>query len=228
MTAIVFSVKSWAAWSLGEGDAECWHGAVLSEASPPVMLRRRISRLGQRALRAAWELPGKERARLIFSSRHGEFGRTLSIMDSLIQGTEVSPADFSLSVHHALAGLLSIATGNTEGHTALSAGRESLFYALLEGAVRPASPVLIAYYDEPLTSPYDAFGHQEEETVALVLCLDQEGLALRLSWEPSAEGALPGRTPAGQLLALLAGSASAAVFVGERLTWTIERADAAA
>ena len=232
MTAILFSVKSWAAWTPGETDGDCWRGPGISESSPPMLLRRRISRLGQRALKTAWDQPGKERARLIFSSRHGEFGRTLSIMDSLTQGTEVSPADFTLSVHHALAGLLSIATGNTEGHTAVSSGMESLFYALLEGAVcrseKSETPVLVAHYDELLPEPYNAFGHDDDETVALTLCLDQNGEEFLMSWAPSAEGASPSRTPGGQLLDLLDSSARSAVIVGERLTWTIERTHAAA
>jgi hypothetical protein len=197
-----------------------------------MMLRRRISRLGQRTLRTAWELSGKEPARLIFSSRHGEFGRTLSIMDSLIQETEVSPADFTLSVHHALAGLLSIATANTEGHTAVSAGAESLFYALLEGAAyrseMPEAPVLVAHYDEPLPAPYDTFGHEGDENVALALCLDQNGEEFSLSWAPSAEGDPVSRTPGGQFLGLLDGTSNSTVIVGERLTWTIERANATA
>ena len=232
MTAILFSVKSWAAWTPGDNDGDCWLGPAVSETTPPMLLRRRISRLGQRALKTAWNQPGKEHARLIFSSRHGEFGRTLSIMDSLTQGTEVSPADFTLSVHHALAGLLSIATGNTQGHTAVSAGMESLFYALLEGAVcrseRPETPVLVAYYDEPLPKPYAAFGHDDDETVALTLCLDQDGEEFHMSWIPSAEGVSTSRAPGGQLLDLLDGSARSAVIVGVRLTWTIERTHAAA
>jgi len=232
MSAIVFSVKSWAAWTPGEGEADGWLGDALSEAAPPVMLRRRISRLGRQGLRAAWGLPEKDHARLIFSSRHGEFSRTLSIMDSIAAGTEVSPADFTLSVHHALAGLLSIATHNTEGHTAVSAGDESLFCALLEGAVcqqeRPETPILVAHYDEPLPAPYDAFGHGEDETVALALSLDCQGRDYRLSWEPSAQGGTPGFRPAESVLRLLDGVTQSAVFAGERLTWTIERLDAAA
>ena len=232
MTAIVFSVKSWAAWTPDENGADGWLGEALSENAPPLMLRRRISRLGQQALRMSWGLPEKDRARLIFSSRHGEFSRTLSIMDSLTSGAEVSPADFTLSVHHALAGLLSIATHNTEGHTAVSAGAESLFYALLEGAVyrqeRPDVPVLVAHYDEPLPAPYDAFGHAEDETVALALSLDRQGRDFRLSWAASAETSSPSYRPASSLLPVLKGAANTAVVVGERLTWTIERLDAAA
>lgn len=231
MTAIVFSVKSWVAWNPGEADTDCWRGSLIPEAAPPLMLRRRVSRLGQRVLRAAWAQPDTANALLIFSSRHGEFSRTLSILDSLTAGTEVSPADFSLSVHHALAGLLSIATANRRGHTAVAAGLETLFYALLEGAAcrreAPDVPVVIAHYDEPLPEPYDTFGQASEETVALTLCLDREGQALRLSWVSSSAGAVPSANPAGRLIDLLEGTGTSATIVGERLTWTLQRVDSA-
>ena len=87
----------------------------------PLLLRRRVSAIGQQALRAAWGLPAAAEARLIFASRHGEFSRTLSILDALANDQPVSPADFTLSVHHALAGLLSIAQRNRLGHTAIAA-----------------------------------------------------------------------------------------------------------
>ncbi len=97
-----------------------------------MLLRRRVSPLGQHALRAVWGLPESETARLVFASRHGEFGRTLSILDALVSDEGVSPADFTLSVHHALAGLLSIVRKNRQGHTAVAAGSESFFFGLLD------------------------------------------------------------------------------------------------
>jgi hypothetical protein len=198
------------------------------------MLRRRVSPLGQQALKAAWELVESASARLIFSSRHGEFGRTLSIMDSLVRQEDTSPADFTLSVHHALAGLLSIARGNHAGHTTVAAGSESLLYGLTEAAAclteDPAKPVLLVYYDEPLPEPYSHFGRPGEESVALaaVLGADGEGLALRLSTEPSPAGLLASLRPGEDLLNFLEDGATAVTIIGDRLTWRIEKIDAAA
>jgi len=226
MTSIVFSVKSWAVWTPGADGGDCWLGSARPEAAAPMALRRRVSRLGQQALRAAWDQPEKDRARLIFSSRHGEFARTLSIMDSITAGTEVSPADFTLSVHHALAGLLSIAAKNTEGHTAIAAGRESLFTALLEAAAcqaeQPERPILLAHYDEPLPAPYDHFNAEGEETAALVIGLRPDGHRYRLSWRPAAKESPLCLCPAQELARLLAGDVPALTLTGERLCWTIE------
>jgi len=46
-------------------------------------------------------------------------------MEGLVAGEGVSPAEFTLSVHHALVGLLSIAQSNRRGHTALAAGQRA-------------------------------------------------------------------------------------------------------
>jgi hypothetical protein len=227
-TALSVAVTGWAAWTGG-----AWLGA--EPAAAPTMLRRRVSPLGQQALRAAWSQEASASARLVFSSRHGEFARTLSIMDELAAGHEVSPADFTLSVHHALAGLLSIARGNRLGHTAIAAGDETLFCALLEAAAclaeSPAEPVVLVHYDEPLPAPFDHFSPADEETVALALTLapgDADGLRLRLSSFPLAEGAMVSPNPGGAFLDFLTGAAPEVTIHGDRLTWRIERLDAAA
>ncbi|OIR10101.1 hypothetical protein GALL_80290 [mine drainage metagenome] len=225
MTAISFSVKSWAAWTPAADGLDQWRGAAPAAAAP-ILLRRRIGRLGQRALQAAWAfsaaLPPDAPPRLVFASRHGEFSRTLSILEALAEGAPPSPADFTLSVHHALAGLLSIATANHAGHTAIASGADSLYHALLEAAAcqteRPEQPVLLAYYDEPLPPPYDDL-EPGGETIALVLLLAPGGRALRLEHHPAAGPA--GRHPGRDLAAVLDGGA-AAVFQGDRLRWTLD------
>lgn len=151
------SVAGWAGW-IGPGE-EMVLGGALSERPPlPASLRRRVTAIGRKALEAAWAvLPTDGAPRLVLASRHGEYTRTFGLLVSLDQDGEVSPAEFSLAVHHALAGLLSIATGNREGHTAVSAGRDSFGYGLLEAATFVAEqsiPALLFYYDEPLPTEY--------------------------------------------------------------------------
>lgn len=124
----------------------------------PALLRRRVSPLGRKALEAAWAiLPADCQPRLILASRHGEYARTFELLTSLGETGEVSPAEFSLAVHHALAGLLSIATGNRQGHSGVAAGADSFGYGLLEAAcfvVEQAVPALLFYFDEALPAIY--------------------------------------------------------------------------
>ncbi len=227
-----FHVKTWAAWSSErEADADwlAWaNGAptVMPQEQPaaakaPQLLRRRVSGLGQKALQAAWGSPASSSARFVFSSRHGEFSRTLSLMDALAREDQVSPADFSLSVHHALAGLLSIATGNRRGHTAIAAGKESFFYGLLEAlgclAETPECPVVLVHYDERLPAPFDHFDSPGDETIAMALTLTTEkvGPAMRLAITPVTGNQSTSATPAHDFLGFFLGQRQQAVICGD-------------
>ena len=198
MTALSFHVKAWSAWAPGRETAAAWHrwaGRTVPDPDTapetvPVVLRRRVSPLGQKALKAAWSLPDSATARLVFCSRHSEFARTLSILDSLVGHTQVSPADFTLSVHNALLGLLSIARGNRHGHTMIAAGTESFGFGMLESlaclAERPTEPVVLLYFDEPLPEPYDVFEPGAPEPIALALTLSAaDGPRFTLTTSPA-------------------------------------------
>jgi hypothetical protein len=143
------------------------------------MLRRRISAVGQMAFQAGSRLSEQRTARFIFCSRHGEFDRTLRILHSLIREEPVSPADFSLSVHNALAGLLSIAWENPAGHTVISAGADSFGYGLVEGVacLKAASGdrVMVVYFDDLLPHPYDEIDGSAETCLAVALLIAPPG-----------------------------------------------------
>jgi hypothetical protein len=163
--------QEWLAWARGAAPE-----AV--PAAPPVLpasLRRRVSAVGQMMFRAIYGLHDVPRARFVFCSRHGEYRRTKALLDAVAAREAPSPADFSLSVHNALAGLLSIAWKNDAGHTAVAAGSDSFGFGLLEAAAclaaQPDEPVLLAYFDEPLPDDYAAFRDGEEAGLALALLL---------------------------------------------------------
>ena len=100
-----------------------------------MMLRRRATPLGQKIIGSALALESAVRdGRYVFASRHGEMSRTIRVLSDMAAGDPPSPAEFSMCVHHGLAGLLSIHAGNRKGHTALAAGADSFGYGLLEAA----------------------------------------------------------------------------------------------
>jgi len=141
----------------------------------PSMMRRRLTASGQMLMKAALSCAGpRQDVRYILATRDGELTRTLSILTAVTQGELPSPADFSVSVHHALLGLLSIHTKNKAGHTAVSAGADSFAYGLLEAAgcvAQSGEPVLLLYCDEPLPGAYAAFEEDEAPRQPLVLAL---------------------------------------------------------
>ena len=237
MTPLAFHVADWAAWSPHRQDRAAWlDWAGLpaceqrSEQPIPVTLRRRVTKIGQQALRAAWPLSDRPDTRIVFASRDGEFSRTASVMDTLTDPDLVSPADFSLSVHHALAGLLSIARDNHAGHGAVAAGRDSLWCGLIEAAASLTGSAnkfaLLVYHAEPLPPPYESFTTPDDETIALAVLLTAtaDGTGLRLSTAPLAADI--GAPPPGEafLSTLLRGGR--ATVPGERLVWNLDRSDA--
>ena len=195
------SVAAWASWD-GQSDEVVTGGAVGERPALPASLRRRVTPMGRKALELAWSvLPedgqGGEPPRLVLASRHGEYERTFGLLDGLAQSGEVSPADFSLSVHHALVGLLSIATGNRQGHCAVAAGTDSCGYGLLEAATFTAeqgrSSLLIAF-DGLLPDIYAPVAFEPcpyPSAVAMLLVPPGQKAALHLDMrmEPRGQGA---------------------------------------
>lgn len=242
MVDLPFQIRSWVAFAPGRETPEAWRvwaggrasatsAATRSGGDAPALLRRRVSPLGQAALRAAWALPDVGRGRYVFASRHGEFGRTIAILDSLVAHETPSPADFSLSVHNALVGLLSIAAGNRRGHTAVAAGSDTFGFGLMEaiaGCLESSDePAILVYYDEPLPAPFDAFEDSEPPPLAAALVLTAHGDGERylLEAEPTSEGALRSPSLALDFLRFLASGRPYAVAVGERMRWRWRRAD---
>lgn len=235
-------VVDWMACGLGRSEKPAWHAwardaTVPDVAAPPAerplptLLRRRVTALGQAAFRAACGVHAAAAARYVFCSRHGEFRRTKLLLDTLAGGEAPSPAEFSLSVHNALAGLLSIESKNGAGHAALAAGVDSFGFGLLEAASCLASgaeqAVLLVYFDEPLPEEYGVFGHAEDSlTLALALAPARgDGGDVIVSLEPAAAPA-PGLSATGQALdfiRFMVSGAGECVAAGERVRWRWRR-----
>ena len=251
-TTLSFSVRDWFAWKPGHETRASWfmpgteHKWQAPEGDPdwmtrpaaalPMMLRRRMSGLGQKIVGAALTLPAAKQARYVFASRHGEFATTLRILEDLHNRALPSPADFSLSVHHALAGLLSIQTGNREGHTTISAGRDTFGYGLLEAvtfcAERPGQSALLVAYDEPLPEPYAKFQEPDEAGLPLIVMLEitadaeaSAGFSLEMRPPEVAATSKDGEAiPLGQcFLDFFLSDFAETSLNGDTLTWVLRR-----
>jgi hypothetical protein len=149
------------------------------------MVRRRLSSLSRIALKVAHDCAAeRSHVRVLFASRHGELRRTTEILRAIGAGEPVSPTSFSLSVLNAMTGVFGIARGDRSAASAVSAGAETLGYALLEAhaqyASDPATPVLLVYADEPADAAYGAI-ENEVQGGALALLLDAPTAQGRLS-----------------------------------------------
>ena len=210
------------------GTAPQLQGARAEAPRLPTLLRRRVSTIGQRAFESASGASGLETARFVFSSRHGEFSRTLSLLETLARKEPLSPADFSLSVHNALIGLLSIAVKNEAGHTAMSGSADSFGFALVEAAAclkaRPEEPICLIYGDEPLSGIYRALGDPDETSLAVSLLLapaSGEAGDITVGFEPAVQrGSAPAASrQALEFVRFLTSGRREGCAVGERMLW---------
>ena len=241
MLAGRFHVLDWAAQAEGRvqrAEWQAWAGAAVPDSAPPparpglpMMLRRRLTPLGQAAIASAYQAGADAGMHYVFASRHGEFRRSLRLLETLAQGEGLSPADFSLSVHNALAGLLSIATGARAGHTAIAAGADSFAAGLLEAtallAAQPAARVLLVYFDEDLPPPFAGLVPEPPAgALALAVLLGTAGgepVAFSTAAEPAAT-ARPTTAQAEDFLHFLASGQQAGSAAGGRMRLEWRRA----
>lgn len=159
----ITSQQAWLQWaaapSLPAGDAV----PALSEM--PALQRRRLEGLGRMALQVAyWCQPeGDAETPLIFASRHGDLARTYQMLDGLADNQPLSPTQFGLSTHNAIAAQFAIATGFTGNYSAVSAGRCTPEAAITEAIALLADgarQVLVIQYDLPLPEAYARFADE--------------------------------------------------------------------
>jgi hypothetical protein len=143
------------------------------------MLRRRLGPLARTLLHVAHEcaegLPAQPGLRVVLASQYGELSYALSMLRALAAAEPVSPTTFSLSVHNAPAGILSILREDRAPSTAVAAGDETLGQGLVEASCQleeGGSPVLFLYGDAPLPSEYRAFAERPDPERALAVLLE--------------------------------------------------------
>jgi hypothetical protein len=183
-----FPLVSWSSWTLIGADGAPGPAPSLEFLAP--MSRRRMSSLSRMAIKVAHDCAADiPSVRMIFASRHGELRRSTEIIGDLVAARPVSPAAFSLSVLNAVAGVFGIARADRAPASALSAGAETLGYALLEAHAQcsddAATPVLLVYADEPPETVYGADTAADAPAGALALLFAPAGHAT----EPSAGAA---------------------------------------
>jgi len=159
------------------------------------MIRRRLSNLSKSGLSVANAcLKDVSNVRLIFASRHGELKRSSEILHAISAGEPVSPTAFSLSVLNAMTGIFGMTRHDQLPATALSAGDQTLGYAMLEAYAQFATcrsePVLLVYADEPADALYGVFDN-EVCAGALAILIDDQVAHEQLSCTVSTRGEDP-------------------------------------
>jgi len=137
----------------------------------------------------------------VFASSSGDCDNVHHILETLASTSrEVSPTRFHNSVHNAVAGYWSIATGSREASTSLSCHDASFAAGLLEAVSQiatGAAAVALVAYDHPYPEPLNSVRHVSASfAMALVLAPRATGSALAtldVAFDPEPGG--PTRMP---------------------------------
>jgi hypothetical protein len=156
-SGVRFSIVKHAQWAPGLATSDAW--MQWAEApqridaidepgvkAMPALLRRRASFHGKMALEVAYTcLDGRTDISTVFCSRHGDEARAFALLNDLVRGEPVSPTAFGMSVHNAIAGMLTIARSDRANHIALAAGAGSVEHAVIEacGLLADGAPMVL-------------------------------------------------------------------------------------
>lgn len=213
-----FNIAQWHAWAPGIADAEDWREWARAPYIPtdlsqqpdvsvvPAMQRRRLTRLARMSFAAAWPLAqGKVRVPMIFGSRHGDTPLTFALLQSLAQHEPLSPTQFGLSVHNAVAGQWSIQRGDIAETCAVAADADTLEHTVIEacGLLHEGKPeVIVILAEEAPAECYRAHIDDVPFPYAVALRLTP-GNDWTLSSEPRPLDAVAPDGPFGHVLPLL-------------------------
>lgn len=237
VTLLSFSLQVWNALAPGLSGVDDWKSwladpeiqtadiSKIALLEVPIMLRRRFSDLGKCAAGSALPLlkdfgsmPG------VFASRHGDTHLTLKLLQGIAESEPMSPSGFSLAVHNAVSGLISIARKDVSEITAISATEGLIPLALIEAAtlLQDHERVFCVIYDVPLPRLYTPFVDQVPFPFAVALVLSRSG-ADTLTIQTSEYVSSPSDDLIG-LMRVLCGVETQACFnVGSAVAWSLTR-----
>ena len=242
MSELRFYLSDWGAVAPGLDNASDWQSHLenrtLSSATDskpefpaikriPAMLRRRFGLLGKCAAQASMDLLESQESEvpIVFASRHGDTALSLSLLKGIGLEQAMSPTDFSLAVHNAVSGLMSIARKDTSPVTAIAASHDLLLQALFEslGLLQDSPRVLCIVYDVPLPELYSSYTNEIPYPYAVAMLLDRDkGTELLLSRQSNTAATRTENFPEGFAPLLLATGLSRSVALsseGEADSW---------
>lgn len=180
-------IEQWRAWAPGLADEPAWQAWARSPALMPdageapdcsflaPMQRRRLSRLARMTMEVASPLCADgEQLPFVFASRHGETPRTFALLGEVAAGQPLSPTQFGLSVHNAIAGQWSILRQQRGESTAIAGEADTFEHAVLEAAAllrEGATSALLVIAEEMPPPAYAPWIHDVPFSYAVALRL---------------------------------------------------------
>jgi hypothetical protein len=198
-------IERWRAWAPGVEEPADWAEwsaaprALDDRGEQPAcdfvapMQRRRLSRLARIVMHAAWPMcADDEQLPFVYASRHGETTRTFAMLDEIGREAPLSPTQFGLSVHNAIAGQWSILRGQRGESVAIAGEADTFEHAIVEassllGDGAPAVIVVIA--EERPAAAYDGWIDDVPFSYAVALRVSRaDGAVAGPRWRLSLRG----------------------------------------
>lgn len=114
----------------------------------PSLMRRKLSMLDKFALASMNKIYTTEVEEIVFASRIGEIDRLNKIIDQYQEFDEVSPAQFSASVHNYPVGLFCLYNKINIPYYAVSAGDETFKSGLIKSVLSEKNNVMFTFADD--------------------------------------------------------------------------------
>ncbi|MFT4927997.1 MAG: hypothetical protein ACI8WB_004112 [Phenylobacterium sp.] len=119
----------------------------------------------------------------VFTSRFGDLTKTTELIENIVDQQMLSPAQFGLSVHNAVAGQYSLFTNNKQPSTTITAGPDSFHMGLIEAIARLTQSTdneLVLVCTETVTPVLyaDYVNHQDIDHSVAILLSKTEGQSL--------------------------------------------------
>ncbi len=140
----------------------------------PLLTRRRLSQIEKISMQCFKKtfVPTTP-YKIVFSSDWGEWQITEDLINKYHTDKEFHPSKFSISVHNAFCGMLSILTKNKSPYTAIASGKDSIESGLIE-AFLYQSDTLFIYADESTPKLYqDYIGLQKSQALSFFISKDK-------------------------------------------------------
>lgn len=240
---VSLEIENWSALGPGLDTSALWQSWFANasddaiEDSPPSLkqipplLRRRFSILGKYAAASTLNvLDDGESLPSIFASRHGDTGLTLSLLEEIGQTQPISPTGFSLAVHNAVAGIISIARNDKSPITAISSMQGLLLQTLFEAVAQLESHprVLCVIYDIPLPDLYRPYELSPPFPFALAFIVrrsESSDANLILRPTPEADSPLSTYDEIFQFIKLLVDKQGSLVIKANQMSWSLTMVD---
>jgi hypothetical protein len=171
VSELTFAIKRWSAWLPDQpidNSKLAWpngRNLALELTTPdlsflPLMQRRRLTPLARAAVAVAWDCwQSGDQIPTIFCSTHGETTSCFNILSVLADNQDVSPTQFTLSVHSGVAAVFSILTNNQAATIAMAPSTNNHTNALLEAYALicdQSTDILVVFYDQPIPEIFRA------------------------------------------------------------------------